>query len=436
MDSLSRGGGYRAYSQAFNSSTYDPQPYPYPSHHLSSIARIPTTLHQPQPLPLIHAPPAPVAAPPPPPPQAPVHPGPNKPPERIRAYAKLEFPYYDFYILTLSLTIGRRPPGQVDRKGKGVDRGKARHGVPEGFNRQSDLPTLAPSPLSPRLHSQSPQRPSDQPHASSSTAAAAAGPSNLTKPPSRLSPTSIRKVAIPSTGLAPVDLALDLGLVLGVGDLVRSPHAISAVRRGAAEDGEVEEFSLDPVKPIPKTGDGGDGIRAKGGVEDGAVGQADGQEGVDQGKPELKREDTEGPDGDRQPSSTPIIRAQSTPELPIEIKNEPLQDHIPEESSVPSIKREEFGPIPASEPVADTDQPPKSSPVHVDVDLGPIKAVSRDHARLYWDHRAAYNASPDTHEDDSGVDEAGWVLEVRGRNGVVVEGRWRAKGEKVRMGKR
>ena len=56
---------------------------------------------------------------------------------------------------------------------------------------------------------------------------------------------------------------------------------------------------------------------------------------------------------------------------------------------------------------------PGADAIHVDVDLGPIKAVSRDHARLYYDYGAA-----------------AWALEVRGRNGVVVEGRWRARGEK------
>jgi hypothetical protein len=59
------------------------------------------------------------------------------------------------------------------------------------------------------------------------------------------------------------------------------------------------------------------------------------------------------------------------------------------------------------------------SAVTVDVDLGPIKAVSRDHARLYFDYQ-----------------RSAWVLEVRGRNGVVVDGRWRARGEKVVLNQR
>ena len=56
---------------------------------------------------------------------------------------------------------------------------------------------------------------------------------------------------------------------------------------------------------------------------------------------------------------------------------------------------------------------------HVDVDLGPIKAVSRDHARLFFDYASN-----------------GWALEVRGRNGVVIDGSWKAKGECALLGRR
>ena len=61
--------------------------------------------------------------------------------------------------------------------------------------------------------------------------------------------------------------------------------------------------------------------------------------------------------------------------------------------------------------------------VHVDVDLGPIKAVSRDHARLFFDSeidpRTGYSY--------------GWSIEVKGRNGLVLDGSWKAKGEVVRL---
>lgn len=59
------------------------------------------------------------------------------------------------------------------------------------------------------------------------------------------------------------------------------------------------------------------------------------------------------------------------------------------------------------------------APILTDIDLGPIRAVSRQHARLYFDYELG-----------------GWAIEVLGRNGVVVEGTWKAKGEKEPLGKR
>ena len=61
--------------------------------------------------------------------------------------------------------------------------------------------------------------------------------------------------------------------------------------------------------------------------------------------------------------------------------------------------------------------------VHVDVDLGPIKAVSRDHARLFFDS----DIDPRTNSSN------GWSIEVKGRNGLVLDGSWKAKGEIVRL---
>ncbi|GAA6051047.1 hypothetical protein JCM3770_005472 [Rhodotorula araucariae] len=61
--------------------------------------------------------------------------------------------------------------------------------------------------------------------------------------------------------------------------------------------------------------------------------------------------------------------------------------------------------------------PPSAS--LTDVDLGPLRAVSRQHARLSFDY-----------------DVGAWVLEVLGRNGVVVEGKWRAKGQKAVLTKK
>ncbi|GAA5975388.1 hypothetical protein JCM11641_004250 [Rhodosporidiobolus odoratus] len=59
------------------------------------------------------------------------------------------------------------------------------------------------------------------------------------------------------------------------------------------------------------------------------------------------------------------------------------------------------------------------SSTNTDVDLGPIRAVSRQHAKLYFDY-----------------DAGAWAIEVLGRNGVVVEGKWRAKGQRVLLTKK
>jgi len=63
--------------------------------------------------------------------------------------------------------------------------------------------------------------------------------------------------------------------------------------------------------------------------------------------------------------------------------------------------------------------PGQAAAVTTDIDLGPIRAVSRQHARLYFDYELG-----------------GWAIEVLGRNGVVVEGKWKAKGEREPLSKR
>ncbi|KAK4053929.1 Pre-rRNA-processing protein fhl1 [Microbotryomycetes sp. JL221] len=104
----------------------------------------------------------------------------------------------------------------------------------------------------------------------------------------------------------------------------------------------------------------------------------------------------------------------------------------PEPVQSPSVELRK----PASSPSpAVTSQPPPQRPSTVtamddpsslvpagfltDIDLGPIRAVSRQHARLFYDY-----------------DTGGWAIEVLGRNGLVVDGKWKAKGEKEPLGTR
>jgi len=55
----------------------------------------------------------------------------------------------------------------------------------------------------------------------------------------------------------------------------------------------------------------------------------------------------------------------------------------------------------------------------VDVDLGPLKSVSRLHAKIVYDE-----------------EEERFVLVVMGRNGAWVDGTWSGKGSKVPLGER
>lgn len=76
-------------------------------------------------------------------------------------------------------------------------------------------------------------------------------------------------------------------------------------------------------------------------------------------------------------------------------------------------------PITVAAAVAIAPTAPVAPVITTDIDLGPIRAVSRQHARLYFDYELG-----------------GWAIEVLGRNGVVVEGTWKAKGERESLGKR
>ncbi|GAA5941187.1 hypothetical protein JCM3775_006644 [Rhodotorula graminis] len=78
-----------------------------------------------------------------------------------------------------------------------------------------------------------------------------------------------------------------------------------------------------------------------------------------------------------------------------------------------------FPPLPPRPTSAVSAVPIAPAPPLTDVDLGPLRAVSRQHARLSFDY-----------------DVGAWVIEVLGRNGVVVEGKWRAKGQKAVLTKK
>ncbi|KWU47237.1 hypothetical protein RHOSPDRAFT_28200 [Rhodotorula sp. JG-1b] len=86
----------------------------------------------------------------------------------------------------------------------------------------------------------------------------------------------------------------------------------------------------------------------------------------------------------------------------------------PSDGSKPAVEAKS-----AFSPALAPSKPPVPATTLTDVDLGPLRAVSRQHAKLFFDYEIG-----------------AWVLEVLGRNGVVVEGSWRAKGEKAILTKK
>lgn len=116
----------------------------------------------------------------------------------------------------------------------------------------------------------------------------------------------------------------------------------------------------------------------------------------DAGLPDSKAEDVNGADHSALDDAKSLLLLHTSPPL------------LPKRSPPPEIK-----PAPQT--------PAKVAPTlpDIDVDLGPIRAVSRDHARIFYDYETS-----------------GWMLRVNGRNGVVVEGRWLEKGECVALAER
>ena len=235
-------------------------------------------------------------------------------PQRIQAYAKLEFPFFNFYIQKLSVTIGRRPP--VSRT---------------------------------------------------------TGTSGFVK------------------------------------EEVHQPHEAGDVKRGNGNGvvksepfDDVEPLSLEPplLEPPPLL----NGAHTDRATAMEAAGAAVRAEGVCKPEPERVA------GGTSEAAAPKAVKPEEAPQSPSQHvqKQEADMPTTNIESGRGTLER--FG----------------GNKVMVDVDLGPIKAVSRDHARLFFDS----DVNPATGCSN------GWSLEVKGRNGLVLNERWRAKGEIVRVGNR
>lgn len=246
------------------------------------------------------------------------HYDPNTPPARIQAYARLEFPFFNFYIQKLSVTIGRRPP--VSRGGSIAPKGQT---GPEVFE--------APA-------------------------------AEETKEVKRVEESSSK-----------------------VEDSKAGEEAIKVKKE--EEDKDVQSS----VVPDPS-------LATK--------------------EPSVKPEET--------PRKVNTWSEGHVSDDKAEANASNADPRTEPNAAIPDGTSIEPGPTEQATAAGAAEQPQsssKSDKAQVDVDLGSIKAVSRNHARLFFDN---------TINPRSGLTNS-WSLEVKGRNGLVLDGQWRAKGEVCRL---
>lgn len=260
------------------------------------------------------------------------HYDPNTPPARIQAYARLEFPFFNFYIQKLSVTIGRRPP---------VSRGAS----------------IAPK-LVQQLESEVVEVP----------------PTEESKEPTQ---SKDAEKASPKP------------------EETKDAEVAFKVKKEEEEKDEQPSANVEPSEAMKEP----------------TVKPEETPRKMSTWDDRQQTENNAGPstsmglvaDVSRQNAATAQTLAQPGPEA--QTSAQP-SDHVQT-----SVQAEQSG------------SASKSDKNQVDVDLGPIKAVSRNHARLFFD---------DTINAKSGLTNS-WSLEVKGRNGLVLDGKWRAKGEIARL---
>lgn len=260
------------------------------------------------------------------------HYDPNTPPARIQAYARLEFPFFNFYIQKLSVTIGRRPP---------VSRGA------------SIAPKLIQQ-LDPEVVEMPPAEESKEPIQSKDAEKASPKPEETkdAEVAFKVKKEEEEKDVQPSASVEPSEAMKEPTV-----KPEETPRKMSTW-----DDHQQAETNTGPsASVVPGAGAS---------QQNAAAGQT---------------------------SAEPRPEAQTSTQP---------SDHVQT-----LVQAEQSGPA------------SKSDKNQVDVDLGPIKAVSRNHARLFFD---------DTINAKSGLTNS-WSLEVKGRNGLVLDGKWRAKGEIARL---
>ncbi|KAK4693521.1 hypothetical protein P7C70_g8908, partial [Phenoliferia sp. Uapishka_3] len=282
---------------------------------------------------------------------------------RIRAYAKLEFPTFDIYIQKLSVIVGRRPA-------------PAKEAVP------------APAP---RVSSVQPPTPSDSKREESESHANGVKLEDFVN--------GMGEEARREGQLLQVKVEQPLeGLIMEVKqeDVAfpqpsLAPDSGSGSPVGAAPFSEFIRSSPPPsvIQPSNSSADAYNAASNPPLTADALATAAETRDLLDM----LTLAVAEGNQSQHFDNQTPV-------QAPSEPASAPEAASIAESASG-------FAPLP----------PPRQ--ILTDIDLGPIRAVSRQHARLYFDYELGQ-----------------WAIEVLGRNGVVVEGKWKAKGEREGLGKR
>ncbi|KAM0752872.1 hypothetical protein T439DRAFT_354346 [Meredithblackwellia eburnea MCA 4105] len=304
---------------------------------------------------------------------------------RIRAYAKLEFPSFDIYIQKLSVVIGRRPAAAKD---------------PNAKNNINNLNSNVASAMTPA--------PSGGVLASGSPAAAPA-------------PQDLRLEGV----------KLEDFVMMGVEDDVKPAEEkkpdVSLVKEEQPTDASLLEVKNDHVPKLSVTPSSPGGVNPlsdfiRTSPPPPIPQQLSALAETPSSKTNESTATTDAETRDLLNMLTLAVEedkqavAASTPSTSISSSAAPT---VPTIMSTPAP-----APVLAPSPALQTPAPNSVTAAEAaasltDIDLGPIRAVSRQHARLYFDYEMGQ-----------------WAIEVLGRNGVVVEGTWRAKGEKERLGKR
>jgi hypothetical protein len=253
--------------------------------------------------------------------------------DRIQAYAKLQFPFFNFYIQKLSVTIGRRPPeSRIPPKDEPLP--PALNG--NGFEHEDAKPAAAKDEEGGDVHAEDVKETSAQREDAHINGTAAVKPEQSSQ--QQADPQPVEHIA----GDIPIE---------GGNLITQAKHEEdeSQTRQTTPKKEEEGSQTLRPATPVPSQ------------LSEGVLHNLE-----------------------------PVASTSTLPPPPL-----------------PQTTPSRF----------------QGNKVQVDVDLGPIKAVSRDHARLFFDT----NSHPVTGASN------GWSIEVRGRNGLVLDGRWRAKDEVIKL---